>query len=100
GGGMGVDYDGSKTTFESSANYTTQEFANDVVYTIKSVWEDENVPEPNLVTETGRVMSAYHAVFVTSIRDEIETFAADQPEVNVTYYDPQVIMELKALYDD
>lgn len=100
GGGMGVDYDGSKTTFESSVNYTIQEFANDVVYTIKSVCDDENVPEPNLVTESGRVMSAYHAVFVTSIRDEIETFADDQPEVNVDEDDPQVIVELKALYDD
>ncbi|HXU40525.1 MAG TPA: biosynthetic arginine decarboxylase [Blastocatellia bacterium] len=100
GGGMGVDYDGSKTTFESSVNYTIQEFANDVVYTIKSVCDDENVPEPNLVTESGRVMSAYHAVFVTSIRDEIETFADDQPEVSVDEDDPQVIVELKALYDD
>jgi arginine decarboxylase len=100
GGGQGVDYDGSKTTFESSVNYTTQEFANDVIYTIKSVCEDENVPEPNIVTESGRMMSAYHAVLVTSIRDEIETFADDQPEVNVTDDDPQVIFELKALYDD
>src|ERR1044072_7055029 len=57
GGGLGVDYDGSKTTFESSVNYTTQEFANDVIYTIKSVCADENVPEPNLVTETGRTPS-------------------------------------------
>ncbi len=100
GGGQGVDYDGSKTTFESSVNYTTQEFANDVIYTIKSVCEDENVPEPNIVTESGRMMSAYHAVFITSIRDEIETFADDQPEVSVTDDDPQVIKELKALYDD
>ena len=100
GGGMGVDYDGSKTTFESSVNYTTQEFANDVVYTIKSVCDDENVPEPNLITESGRVMTAYHAVFVTSIRDEIETFADDRPEVSVDEDDPQVIVELKALYDD
>ncbi len=100
GGGMGVDYDGSKTTFSSSVNYTTQEFANDVVYTIKSVCEDEFVTEPTLVTESGRVMSAYHAVFVTSIRDEIETFADDQPQVSVDEDDPQVIVELKALYDD
>lgn len=100
GGGMGVDYDGSKTTFESSVNYTTQEFANDVIYTIKSVCEDENVPEPNLVTESGRMMSAYHAVFITSIRDEIETFADDRPEITVDEDDPQVIAELKALYDD
>jgi arginine decarboxylase len=100
GGGMGVDYDGSKTTFESSVNYTAQEFANDVVYTIKSVCDDENVPEPNLVTESGRVMAAYHAVLITGIRDEIETFADDQPEVSVDEDDPQVIVELKALYDD
>jgi arginine decarboxylase len=99
GGGLGVDYDGSKTTFESSVNYTTEEFANDVIYTIKSVCEDENVPEPNLVTESGRAMSAYHAIFVTSIRDEIETFADDQPEVAVLDDDPQVIFELKELYD-
>lgn len=100
GGGMGVDYDGSRTTYESSVNYNSQEFANDVIYTIKSVCEDENVPEPNIVTESGRYMSAYHAVFVTSIRDEIETFADDRPEVAVDEDDPQVIVELKALYDD
>src|SRR5215472_1333441 len=100
GGGMGVDYDGSKSTFESSVNYGMQEFANDVIYTIKSVCEDENVPEPNLVTESGRVMSAYHAFLVASIQDEIETFADDQPEITVTEDDAQVIMELKALCDD
>jgi len=100
GGGMGVDYDGSKTTFEGSVNYTMQEFANDAVYTIKSVCEEENVPQPNLVTESGRVMTAYHAVFITSIRDEIETFADDRAEVKVTDDDPQVITELKALCDD
>ena len=99
GGGMGVDYDGSKTTFEASINYTMQEFANAAIYTIKGVCQDEAVPEPNLVTESGRVMTAYHAVFVTSIRDEIETFADDQPQVTVDDDDPQVITELKALCD-
>src|SRR5437868_6705876 len=100
GGGLGVDYDGSKTTFEASVNYTVQEFANDVVYTIKSVCEDENVPEPNLVTESGRAVSAYRAMLVTSIQDEIETFADDQPEVTVTEDDAEVVVELKALCDD
>ena len=52
------------------------------------------------MTESGRVMAAYHAVLITSIRDEIETFADDQPEVSVDEDDPQVIVELKALYDD
>lgn len=100
GGGMGVDYDGSKTTFEASINYTMQEFANAAIYTIKGVCDDEHVPHPHLVTESGRVLTAYHAVFVTSIRDEIETFADDQPLVEVTEDDPQVIVELRELYDN
>ncbi len=100
GGGMGVDYDGSKTRYDSSVNYTMQEFANDVVYAVAQVCDDENVPHPHLVTESGRVMTAYHSVFITSIWDEIETFADDRPEVQVTDDDPQVIVELKELFDD
>ncbi|MCA9190668.1 MAG: biosynthetic arginine decarboxylase [Planctomycetales bacterium] len=99
GGGLGVDYDGSKTRFDSSVNYTVQEFANDVVYTFKWICDEENVPTPNLVTESGRFMTAYHSVFITSIRDEIETFADDQPEVTIDEDDPQVITELKDLCD-
>jgi arginine decarboxylase len=99
GGGMGVDYDGSKTTFEASINYTMQEFANDAIYTIKSVCDDESVPDPHLVTESGRVMTAYHAVFITSIRDEIETFANELPPQEVSENDAQVLIELRELYD-
>ncbi len=100
GGGLGVDYDGSKTRFESSMNYTVQEFVNDVVYTVKSVCDEENVPHPNLVTESGRMMTAYHTVLVVSIREEIETFADDQPEIEIDGDDPQVITELKGLCDE
>lgn len=100
GGGLGVDYDGSKTRFESSVNYTVQEFANDVVYVVKTICDEEEVPHPSLVTESGRFMTAYHTVFITSIRDEIETFADDIPEVTIDDDDPQVITELKELYDD
>ncbi len=99
GGGLGVDYDGSKTRFDSSVNYTAQEFANDVVYAFKWICDDENVPNPHLVTESGRFMTAYHAVFITCIRDEIETFADDQPVVLIDADDPQVITELKDLCD-
>lgn len=99
GGGLGVDYDGSKTRFDSSVNYTVQEFANDVVYAFKWICDEENVPTPNLVTESGRFMTAYHSVFITCIRDEIETFADDQPVVLIDEDDPQVIIELKDLCD-
>lgn len=100
GGGLGVDYDGSKTRTESSMNYTVQEFANDVVYTVQAVCDEEGVPHPNLVTESGRMMTAYHTVLVVSIREEIETFADDEPEVTIDEDDPQVITEMKWLLDD
>ena len=97
GGGAGVDYDGSKTSFESSANYTLQEFANDVVYTIKTVCQEEGVPEPNIITESGRILVAYHAILITNIVDEIETVHGIK---NITINDdePQVVNELHDLY--
>jgi arginine decarboxylase len=99
GGGLGVDYDGSRTTFEGSINYSVEEFANNVVYMIKTVCDDEQVPHPHLVTESGRVMTAYHTVLVTVVRDEIETFADDIPAVAIDDDDAQVIFELKSLLD-
>jgi arginine decarboxylase len=69
GGGLGVDYDGSKTAFDSSMNYTVQEYANDVVYNIKTICEEEEVPVPTLVTESGRAVTAFHSVLVTNVLD-------------------------------
>ncbi|HTS02761.1 MAG TPA: biosynthetic arginine decarboxylase [Thermoanaerobaculia bacterium] len=69
GGGLGVDYDGSKTAFDSSMNYTVQEYANDIVYTIKSICDEEKVPVPTLVTESGRALTAFHSVLVTNVLD-------------------------------
>ncbi len=97
GGGAGVDYDGSKTSFESSANYTLQEFANDVVYTIKTVCQEEGVPEPNIITESGRILVAYHAILITNIIDEIETVQGIK-NVPFTDNEPQVVNELHDLY--
>jgi arginine decarboxylase len=97
GGGLGVDYDGSKTSSESSVNYSAQEFANDVVYTIKSVCDDEDVAEPNIITESGRMLSAYHALLITNIQEEIETVVGEYDAVKVDADDPQVIVELKDL---
>ncbi len=69
GGGVGVDYDGSKTSFASSANYSLQELANDVIYEIGEVCKNEDVPCPQIVTESGRVIAAYHSIVVTDIRE-------------------------------
>ncbi|MFY9619199.1 MAG: biosynthetic arginine decarboxylase [Pyrinomonadaceae bacterium] len=97
GGGMAVDYDGSKTAFDSSANYNAQEFANDVVYTIKQVCEDENVPHPTIIQESGRFLSAYHAILVTNVLDEIETVVEDITPIEIEEDDPQVVIELADL---
>jgi arginine decarboxylase len=97
GGGMAVDYDGSKTSFESSANYNAQEFANDVVYVIKTVCDDEDVPHPTLIQESGRYLSAYHAILVTNIQDEIETIVEDLTPIEITIDDPPVVRELHDL---
>ena len=94
-----MDYDGSKTSFESSANYTLQEFANDVVYTIKTVCQEESVPEPNIITESGRVLVAYHAILITNIVDEIETVHGIK-NITITDNEPQVVNELHDLYHD
>ncbi len=67
GGGLGVDYDGSQTAFESSTNYTLQEYANDVVYRIKSVCDEAGVPHPAIISESGRALVAYHSVLVFDV---------------------------------
>jgi arginine decarboxylase len=94
GGGMAVDYDGSKTAFDSSANYNSQEFANDVIYTIKQVCDDENVPHPTIIQESGRFLSAYHALLVTNVLEEIETVVEDITPIEIDEDDPQVVTEL------
>ena len=67
GGGLGVDYDGSQTNFESSVNYTLQEYANDVVYHIQSVCDDAQVAHPTIFSESGRAVVAYHSVLVFNV---------------------------------
>jgi arginine decarboxylase len=67
GGGLGIDYDGSQTDFESSVNYTLQEYANDVVHHIQSVCDEVEVPHPNIITESGRAVAAYHSVLIFNV---------------------------------
>lgn len=67
GGGLGVDYDGSQTNFASSMNYTTEEYANDVVFSVMEAADAGGVPHPNLVSESGRAVVAHHAMLVTEV---------------------------------
>ncbi|MBM3316268.1 MAG: biosynthetic arginine decarboxylase [Candidatus Eisenbacteria bacterium] len=66
GGGLGIDYDGSRTPSDSSVNYTMEEFANNVVYTVQEVCQEEEVAPPDLVSESGRALTAYHSLLITN----------------------------------
>ena len=97
GGGLGVDYDGSKTAFDSSMNYSVREYANDVVYTVKQICEEENVPPPTLVTESGRAVTAFHSVFVTNVLDVADRIEQGR-RVSVSANDANVLQELASIY--
>ena len=67
GGGLGVDYDGSQTNFESSVNYSLQEYANDVVYHVQNACDEAGVPHPTIVSESGRAVVAYHSMLIFGV---------------------------------
>ena len=67
GGGLGVDYDGSSTNFHSSMNYSTQEYANDVVAAIQAACDEAGIEHPDIVTEAGRAMVAHHSVLIFDV---------------------------------
>lgn len=72
GGGLGVDYDGSRTTFDSSTNYSLQEYARDIVYNVMEVCDSEKVAHPVIVSESGRAIVAHHSVLVVEAFGSIE----------------------------
>jgi arginine decarboxylase len=69
GGGLAVDYDGSKTNFQSSMNYSLEEYARDVVYAIDEACKKENLRAPDIITESGRALTAHHSVLVFQVVD-------------------------------
>ena len=99
GGGLGVDYDGSRTSFDSSTNYSLQEYANDVVYNIMEVCDSESVAHPAIVSEGGRAIVAHHSVLVMEAFGSIEK-NADSRQITAGADDPKPlrdILELKRL---
>jgi len=67
GGGLGVDYDGSRTSHNSSINYSEQEYANDIVSILEEVCRHEDLPHPHIITESGRALTAHHAMLVLNV---------------------------------
>lgn len=92
GGGLGIDYDGSKTSSDASVNYTMDEYANDVIYNIADVCENEHVPHPKIVSESGRSLVAYHSMLVMDVRDQVSENSSRKPSFSGK--EPQVVDEL------
>jgi arginine decarboxylase len=98
GGGLGVDYDGSQTNFESSVNYTLQEYANDVVYHLQTVCDEAKVPHPTIVSESGRAIVAHHSVLVFNVLD-VSELGDSQVPMKVTPDMEQPIIDLMETHD-
>ena len=86
GGGLGVDYDGSQTNFESSMNYTLEEYARDVVSHVRSACDDAQVAHPHIVSESGRAISAFHSVLVFNVLG-VSRQGPDEPLNNISVPD-------------
>ncbi len=93
GGGLGVDYDGSRTAFDSSMNYTLQEYARDVVYNIMDVCDSEKVPHPTIISEGGRAIVAHHSVLIVESFGSIEKATGDQL-FEIKESDPKLLADI------
>ena len=98
GGGLGVDYDGTNSTSDASVNYSLQEYANDVVYTLAEACREHEIPMPHIISESGRALTAHHALLLLKVID-VES-QADRPVPELTDDDHQLLHEMLADYRD
>jgi arginine decarboxylase len=98
GGGLGVDYDGTNSTSDASVNYSLQEYANDVVYTLAEACREHEIPMPHIISESGRALTAHHALLLIKVID-VES-QADRPVPELGEDDHQLLREMLADYRD
>ncbi len=94
GGGLGVDYDGTGSTSHASVNYTLQEYANDVIYTIAEMCREQELPMPHIISESGRALTAHHALLLLKVID-VES-QAEPPVPELTDDDHSLLHEMLA----
>ncbi|HEX8848690.1 MAG TPA: biosynthetic arginine decarboxylase [Gemmatimonadaceae bacterium] len=97
GGGLGVDYDGTNSTSVSSVNYSLQEYANDVIYTFAESCRDQELPMPHIISESGRALTAHHALLLLKVID-VES-GAEPPIPEVKEEDHQLLHEMLEDYN-
>jgi len=86
GGGLGVDYDGSGSTSQASVNYTLQEYADDVIYTLAEACREHELPMPHVISESGRALTAHHALLLLSVIDVESQADNAAPELNEDHH--------------
>lgn len=99
GGGLGVDYDGSRSNFESSMNYTLREYARDIVYNIKTVCEAASVACPDIISESGRAVVASHSILITEVCDRISKNSIE-PKISKGKHEPVIESLISILKND
>ena len=100
GGGLGVDYDGtSSSSSESSVNYSIQEYVNDSISTMVDVADKNNIPHPNIITESGRSLTAHHSVLVFQVLETASLPEMDE-EWEVGKEDHELVQELYEIWDN
>ena len=99
GGGLGVDYDGSQTNFSSSMNYSLQEYANDIVYSLMELCDAAGIAHPTIVSESGRAVVAHHAVLVVDVLG-VSEFAVGRVPETLPENTAQVVRHLFDSYRD
>jgi arginine decarboxylase len=96
GGGLGVDYDGTHSSVDSSVNYTLREYVRALVMTVQEVCRQEKVPEPHLVTESGRSLVAHHSLLAVNVFGFIEG-GANPVEIPPSPDEHEIVRALRAL---
>ncbi len=99
GGGLGVDYDGTRSSnSESSVNYSIQEYVNDCVYTFVEAANKNNIPHPNIITEGGRSLTAHHAILVIDVLESVSAPKMHE-DFEVTPQDHKLVHDLTEIWD-
>ncbi|MBF0351431.1 MAG: biosynthetic arginine decarboxylase [SAR324 cluster bacterium] len=93
GGGLGVDYDGSKSTTQASINYSVQEYANDIVQHLFRICDEGDLPHPNIISESGRALTAYHSVMVFDVL-EATSLPVWDPNQTIDENDDESILQM------
>jgi len=97
GGGLGVDYDGTRSFSHNSVNYTIQEYANDAVYMLKDACEKNDLTHPSIITEGGRSLTAHHSVLIFDVL-ETTTIPQWDEETNISEDDHELLVELHEIF--